>query len=73
MVCHEARRLFCWEVEVSDELKENLLQRLRRATIWSQHLWCYMPVFVKPVTPAQEAKTVVVNGAAVLTFTHQRW
>ena len=73
MVCHEARRLFCWEVEVSDELKENLVQRLRRATIWSQHLWCYRPVFVKPVTPAQEAKTVVVNGAAVLTFTHQRW
>ena len=73
MVCHEARRLFCWEVEGSDELKENLVQWLCRTTIWSQHLWRYRPVFVKSVTPAQEAKTVVANGAAVLTFTHQRW
>ena len=73
MVCHEARRLFCWEVEGSDELKKNLVQWLRRATIWSQHLWRYRPVFVKPVTPALEAKTVVANGAAVFTFTHQRW
>ena len=73
MVCHDACRLFRWEVEGSDELKENLVQRLRRATIWSQHLWRYRPVFVKPVTSAQEAKTVVANGAAVLTFTHQRW
>ena len=46
---------------------------MRRATIWSQHLWRYRPVFVKPVTPAQEAKTVVASGAAVLIFTHQRW
>ena len=72
MVCHEARRLFRWEVEGFDELKEGLVQRLRRATIWSQHLWRYRPVFVKPVTPAQEAKTVA-SGAAVLIFTHQRW
>ena len=62
-----------WEVEGSDVLKENLVQRQRRATIWCQHLWRYRPVFVKPVTPALEAKTVVANWAAVLTFTHQRW
>ena len=68
MACHEARSLLRWEVKVSDELKENLVQWLRRATIWSQHLWRYRPVFVKPVTPAQVAKTVVANGAAVLTF-----
>ena len=73
MVCHEARRLLRWEVEVSDELKKGLVQWLRRATIWSQYLWRYRSVFVKPVTPAQEAKTVVASGAAVLTFTHQRW
>ena len=73
MACHEARRFFSWEVEGSDELKEGLVQRLRRATIWSQHLRRYRSVFVKPVTPDQEAKTVVASGAAVLTFTHQRW
>ena len=73
MACHEARRLFRWEVEGSDELKEGLVQRQRRATFWSQHLRRYRSVFVKPVTPAQEAKTVVASGAAVLTFTHQRW
>ena len=55
-------RLFRWEVEGSDELKEGLVQRLRRATIWSQFLRRYRPVFVKPVTPAQEAKTVVASG-----------
>ena len=64
MVCHDARRLLRWEVEGFDEL-----QRLRCATIWCQHLWTYRPVFVKPVTPAQEAKTVVASGAAVLIFT----
>ena len=73
MACHDVRRLFRWEVEGSDELKEGLVQRLRRATIWSQHLRRYRSVLVKPVTPAQEAKTVVASGAAVLTFTHQRW
>ena len=67
MICHEARRLLRWEVEGFDALKEG--QRLRRATIWSQHLWRYRPVFVKPVTPAHEAKTVVASGAAVLIFT----
>ena len=66
MVCHEARRLFCWEVEGSDELKENLVRWLCRTTIWSQHLWRYRPVFVKSVTPAQEAKTVVANGGGSL-------
>ena len=60
-------------MEVSDELKEGLVQRQRRAPFWSQHLRRYRSVFVKPVTPAQEAKTVVASGAAVLTFTHQRW
>ena len=55
-------RLFRWKVEGSDELKEGLVQRLRRATIWSQFLRRYRPVFVKPVTPAQEAKTVVASG-----------
>ena len=73
MACHDVRRLFRWEVEGSDELKEGLVQRLRRAIIWSQHLRRYRSVLVKPVTPAQEAKTVVLSGAAVLTITHQRW
>ena len=62
MVCHEARSLLRWEVKVSDELKKGLVQRLRRATFWSQYLWRSRPVFVKPVTPAQEAKTVVASG-----------
>ena len=42
----------------------------RQAAWWPG---AHCAVFVKPVTPAQEAKTVVANGAAVLTFTHQRW
>ena len=73
MACHEARRLFRWEVEGSDELKEGLVQRQLRANFWSQHLRRYRSVFVKPVTLAQEAKMVVASGAAVLTFTLQCW
>ena len=49
MACHDVRRLFRWEVEGSDDLKEGLVQRLRRATIWSQYLRRYRLVLVKPV------------------------
>ena len=54
-------------------VQKGSVQRLRNATIWGQHLWSYRPGFVKPVTPAQKAKTVVASGAAVLPFTHKRW